>query len=155
MFKISLSLKILLLALLNLLLLALVFVVFARLQFSFELSSFLLGQVRERVVSASRQLALQLPETKRQDWSKLLAEHSSRSPWSLYLFDSIGQQLSGQPVTLPEQISQELRKDPFTREEAAPSGAAPDDRGGPHDALGGERPPKPPAGAFPSRARIP
>ena len=155
MLRISLSLKILLLAFLNLLLLALVFFVFARLQFSFELSSFFLGQVRERVVSVSRQLALQLPETKRQDWNKLLAEYSSRYPADLYLFDSNGQQLSGQPVTLPQRISQELRNDPFAREEAEPGGPPPDDRGGPHGAMGGHRPPKPPDDAFPRRGRTP
>ena len=154
MLRISLSLKILLLALLNLLLLVFVFFVFARLQFSFELTSFLLGQARERVVSVSRQIALQLPETKRQDWNKLLGEYSSRFPADLYLFDANGQELSGASVTLPQQILQELRNDPFAREEAEPGGPPPDDRG-PHGAQGGDRPPEPTDDAFPRRGRTP
>jgi hypothetical protein len=64
----SLSVKILLLALLNVVLLALVFLLFARLQFRFELSSFLLAPARERIVSVSRLLALQLPDTPVSQW---------------------------------------------------------------------------------------
>jgi|tagenome__1003787_1003787.scaffolds.fasta_scaffold20988476_13 hypothetical protein len=115
MVKISISLKILILALLNLCLLGLVFLVFARLQFSFELSSFLLAQARERVESVSRLLALQLPDARREDWNSLLADYAGRYSADLYLFDWKGQELAGRPVQLPPQILDELKNDPFAR----------------------------------------
>ncbi len=152
MLRISLSLKILLLALLNLSLLALVFFVFARLQFSFELSSFLLEQARERVVSVSRLLALHLPETKREDWSKMLAEYSSRYSANLYLFDSNGKELAGEPVELPRQILVELRNDPFARN-GGPDGPPPDDPDHAPRTWNGDRPPRPQGDAFPRHGR--
>lgn len=151
MFRLSLSLKILLLALLNLCLLGVVFLVFARLQFSFELSSFLLAQARERVVSVSRLLALQLPDSSRQDWSSLLADYSARYAADLYLFDWTGQELAGKPVQLPPQILDELKKDPFAKE-GGRGGPPPDGHRGPPERWNEGPPPKPPDDLFSGHA---
>jgi two-component system sensor histidine kinase CpxA len=145
----SLSVKILLLALLNVVLLALVFLLFARLQFRLELSSFLLAPARERIVSVSRLLALQLPDTPPGQWTQLLAQYSTRYPAQFYLFDAEGQQLAGEPVTLPPTVMTIVRHDPFAHQRRGERLRPPSPRDGPPpDAPpGASRPDGPPPGA--------
>lgn len=97
----------------NVILLALIFFVFARLQFRFELSSALLAPARERIVSVSRLAALQLPDTPRSQWTKLLDGYSSKYPAYFYLFDENGDQLAGDAITLPPGFLRQVRLDPF------------------------------------------
>jgi two-component system sensor histidine kinase CpxA len=134
----SLSVKIIILALFNVTLLAVVFLFFARLQFRFELSSFLLAPARERIVSISRLLALQLPDTPPASWSQVLSQYSSKYPAELYLFDISGSELAGKPVELPEQLMKIVHTDPFphVRENSPPP--RPDGRDS------GDGPPPPP-----------
>ncbi|MDQ2710768.1 MAG: hypothetical protein M3Y24_00810 [Acidobacteriota bacterium] len=96
----TLWLKIVLLAMLNAVLLVFVFLIFARLQFRFNLNSALLASARVRIVSVSSLLALQLPDTKPESWNKLLTEYSSKYPARFYLFDHTGRELAGLPVVL-------------------------------------------------------
>ena len=90
----SLSVKILLFAFLNVLLLGLVFLVFARIQFRFGLGSFLLAPARDRMLSASRLVGLQLPNFPSTEWNHVLEQHSANYPAKWYLFDSAGNQLA-------------------------------------------------------------
>ena len=98
----SLSSKILLLALLNVSLLAIGLLIFARIEFRFDLSSFLLAPARDRIVSVSSQLALQLLDTDSSSWNSLLKQYHAKYPADFYLFDYRGIELAGEPVILPK-----------------------------------------------------
>jgi two-component system sensor histidine kinase CpxA len=106
----SLSLKISLLAFFNVVLLALVFFVFARVQFRLDLSSFLFAPARDRMLSVSRLLALQLPEESASQWSQSLKVYSKAYSAELYLFNSNGEQLAGASTTLPEEVRASLMR---------------------------------------------
>jgi two-component system sensor histidine kinase CpxA len=107
----SISVKILLLASLNVLLLALVFALFVRTQYRFDLGSLLLSAGRDRVLALSRLIALQLPDTDRAQWNQLLAQYTPSTHASPYLFSSQGTQLAGQAVSLPAPLLEEIRSD--------------------------------------------
>ncbi len=106
----SLSLKISLLAFFNVVLLALVFIVFARVQFRLDLSSFLFAPARDRMLSVSRLLALQLPEEPARKWDQSLNLYSKTYSARLYLFNNRGEQLAGTPITLPEEVRASLTR---------------------------------------------
>lgn len=116
----SLSAKIFLLAFLNVILLGVVFFLFARIEFRFELSSFLLAPARDRILSVSRLIALQLPTTPPDKWHQMLAQYSASYPAEFYLFDSDGRQLAGNPVQLPPQLKEMISQDPFAHGRAGP-----------------------------------
>jgi len=109
--RISISVKILLLSFLNVFLLALVFAAFARVQYRLDLNSLLLSPGRDRVLAVSRLIALQLPNTDRKDWDRLLAAYTSTTHASAFLFDGQGTQLAGPAVALPQEVLQSLRPD--------------------------------------------
>ena len=71
--RVSISVKVLLLSSLNVFLLGLVFAAFVRIQYRFDLSSLLLSPGRDRILAVSRLIALQLPNTERKDWDRLVA----------------------------------------------------------------------------------
>jgi two-component system sensor histidine kinase CpxA len=118
----SLSVKILLLAFLNVVLLGLVFLVFARVQLRVDLSSFLLAPARDRMLSVSRLIGLQLPDTPRNDWGDLLVQYSVTYPAKFFLFDDGGNQLAGDPVNLPPRLLDAFRHhgNPFPRPPGPP-----------------------------------
>ena len=103
------SVKILLLALLNVLLLVVVFAVFVRVQYRLDLSSLLLSPGRDRILALSRLIALQLPDTDRTQWDRLLSGYTSTTHASACLFDSEGNQLAGPAVTLPSEVLDQIR----------------------------------------------
>jgi two-component system sensor histidine kinase CpxA len=109
--RISISVKILLLSFLNVFLLALVFAAFARVQYRLDLNSLLLSPGRDRIVAVSRLIALQLPNTDRKDWDRLLAGYTSTTHASACLFSSEGTQLAGPSVTVPETVLTTIRRD--------------------------------------------
>lgn len=112
----SLSARILLTALLNVILLVAVFLVFARVQYRLDLSSFLLAPARDKILSASRLIALQLPNTPKPGWDQLLAQNSQIHSAGLYLFNESGDQLAGQAIQLPLALVAAVRRDPHARE---------------------------------------
>jgi two-component system sensor histidine kinase CpxA len=118
---VSISVKILLLASLNVLLLALVFALFVRTQYRFDLSSLLLSPGRDRILALSRLIALQLPDTDRAQWNQLLAQYTPSTHASPCLFSSQGTQLAGQAVGLPAPLLEEIRRDPGPPPELAGS----------------------------------
>jgi two-component system sensor histidine kinase CpxA len=97
-------LKILLVAFLNLVILLTIFFVVARQQFRLDLSSILLAPARDRMISASRLVALELPGIPANRWDEKLAQYSSSYPAELFLFDRDGSQLAGKPVQPPESL---------------------------------------------------
>jgi len=106
----SLSLKISLLAFLNVSLLVLVFFLFARFQFRFELDSFLFAPARDRILSASRLLALELAEEPLGRWNDALLRHAKSSSAQIYLFADDGRQLAGPFITLPDSVRSSLAR---------------------------------------------
>jgi two-component system sensor histidine kinase CpxA len=124
--RLPLSSRILLLAFLNVALLVTVFAIFARVQYRFELSSFLLAPARDRMFAVSRLIALDLPQTPRSSWNALLARYSATYPAQFYLFASDGSQVAGPPVTPPPAMMESIRND---------QGPPPEERGPhrPHD----------------------
>ena len=122
----SISVKILLLSFLNVVLLGLVFVVFVRVQYRFDLSSLLLSPGRDRILAISRLIALELPETDRGEWNRLLAQYASANHGACYLFRSEGSQLAGPSINLPSTVLDTIRRDqppPFETE--GPQGRRP------------------------------
>ncbi len=111
--RVSLSVKILLLASLNVALLALVFLVFAHVEFRFQLGSFLLASTRDRIDSVSRLIALQLPDRPPSEWDQLLAQYAASYGVELYLFRADGTELAGPRITLPARMLRAVQHDAF------------------------------------------
>ncbi len=111
--RLSLPAKILLLAFLNVVLLGAVFAIFARVEFRFELGSFVLAPARERLFSISRLIALDLPQTPRSSWDQLLERHSAAATAQLGLFDRSGEQLAGARMSLPPQVASSVKREHF------------------------------------------
>lgn len=107
--RLSIPAKILLLSFLNVFLLALVFAVFVRVQYRLDLGSVLLSPGRDRILALSRLIALQLPETDRKVWDRLLAGYASTTHASACLFDADGAQLAGPKLTLPDEVVAQVR----------------------------------------------
>jgi two-component system sensor histidine kinase CpxA len=97
-------LKFLLVALLNVFVLAAVFLIVARVEFRFDLGSFLLGPARARMVEISHAASESLENLPRDRWDNLLAQYSSTFPADFFLFDRTGNQLAGKPVQPPAAI---------------------------------------------------
>ncbi len=108
--KFSLSSKILSLAFLNLVLLVLVFSIFGRSQLRFDPSSFLLTSARDRMMSVSRLIALELPDHPAASWTQLLTQFSSTYPAEFFLFNNDGRELAGRPTQLPPALLEHLRR---------------------------------------------
>lgn len=106
----SLSVKILLLAFLNVLLLGVVFFAIVRVQLRLDLGSFLLAPARDRILSVSRLIGLQLPVVPMTAWDQLLEQSSKQYPVEFYLFDVNAHQLAGKPVELPEGCLDSIRR---------------------------------------------
>ncbi|MGO8813132.1 MAG: sensor histidine kinase [Terriglobia bacterium] len=121
--RISISVKILLLSFLNVFLLLLVFAVFVRIQYRLDLGSLLLSPGRDRILALSRLIALQLPDTDRKDWDRLLAGYTPTTRASACLYNLQGEQLAGPPVTLPAEVLENVRRDP--RHDHGPHGGPP------------------------------
>lgn len=109
----SLSAKILTTAFINIALLTTVFLVFARLQSRFDLSSFLLAPARDRIFSVSRLIALNLEETARPSWDRVLQQYASKYETQFFLFDGRGKQYGGATVTLPAAVTTVMSHDFF------------------------------------------
>ena len=105
MTRLPLSLKISLLAFLNVFLLVLVFGAFARFQFRMDVGSFLFAPARDRMISVSRLLAIELEHRARDNWDQLLQQYSATYPATFYLFDGEAGQMAGAPVQLPSIVS--------------------------------------------------
>ena len=103
-FRTSISVKIILLAFLNVLLLGVIVAVFARIEYGVELGSFLYTPTRDRILSVSRLVALELPNRPQATWDQALEQYSQSYPAKFFLFDGEGQQLAGKPISPPKRV---------------------------------------------------
>jgi two-component system sensor histidine kinase CpxA len=106
--RLALSMKVLLLALLNVALLAVVALLFMRIQFRVDWQSFLLSPAQDRILAVAGQLGLDLYETSRDGWDALLERYSKAHGAELRLLDFGGRQLAGPRTALPAQVTRRL-----------------------------------------------
>jgi two-component system sensor histidine kinase CpxA len=98
------------LALVNLALLALTFLLFLRLQLREEMESFLMAAAREKIVSVSRQLTLDLDAAGAGDRDSLLQRYSEIYGVRFLLYRNNGSQIAGPPTALPDRVSGRMRR---------------------------------------------
>ncbi len=106
--KVSLRIKVLLLAVINAVFLIALLVVFAKTQLTQDIRSLLLGESRARITAVAMELARQLPALPSTEQNALLERLSSKHGVHFYLFHIIGMQVAGPPITLPEELKQYL-----------------------------------------------
>lgn len=106
--RFNLSTKIFLIALLNLLLIASVLAVFMRVQYRFDLQSFLISPAHDRILSTGRQIALELRDADRGAWDGLLQRYAAANKVELRLTDNDGRQLAGESSPLPSNVLENL-----------------------------------------------
>src|SRR6478752_2648247 len=100
-FRTSISVKIILLAF------------FTRIEYGVELGSFLYTPTRDRILSVSRLVALELPNRPQAMWDQALEQYSHNYPAKFFLFDGEGRQLAGGSVSPPERILSFMRQNRF------------------------------------------
>jgi two-component system sensor histidine kinase CpxA len=105
---VTIAAKVLLLAALNLGLLCALFVLFLRFSLRLDLDSFLLAPVQDRVLSVTRQLALELNGTERGGWDSVLATAGRHYGIEFWLADHDGAVLAGPSRSLPAMIAREI-----------------------------------------------
>ncbi len=143
-FRLTLAVKVCLLAALNLALLAAVWLVFLHIQFRVDLHSFLVSPAQDRILAAAGQLGLELNGAERASWDELLQRYSRTYEAELRLFDEDGRQLAGPRTELPAAIAARLlRGAAHGRMERREGRGGPRGRGSPLVFLG--------AGGSPSR----
>lgn len=121
--RLTLSAKILLIAFLNLALLGGVGMGVFRAQLPGEASSLLLAPVRDHIVAAARECALDLEETPVSGRDALLERYSNHYEVRFLLWDNDGNQVAGPKTTLPENVMRALLRRPpprFRRPERPP-----------------------------------
>jgi two-component system sensor histidine kinase CpxA len=106
----NLSTKIFLIALLNLLLIASVLAVFMRVQYRFDLQSFLISPAHDRILSTARQIALELRDTDPGAWDQMLQRYADANKVELRLTDDDGRQLAGSASPLPAKVFESLNR---------------------------------------------
>lgn len=106
--KFPLSLRILGWFFLNLILLGLAFLAFSRFQLHFGLDSLIAGQARDRIVSITRLIDKELDQAPREKWDALLGRFDAAYGIHFALFDSGGEQISGQPLQLPWELRERM-----------------------------------------------
>lgn len=106
----NLSTKIVLIGLLNLVLIALVLAVFVRVQYRFDLQSFLIAPAQDRILSTARQIALELRDTDQNGWDKLLQRYEDANRIELRLMDDDGRLLAGSSAELPASVLNSLHR---------------------------------------------
>ena len=96
--------KVLFVAFVNLVLLGLAFFILVRLEFRLDFESFLLSPAHDRILAASRLLALQLGESDPAGWDSLIATYAAANRVELRVVDARGEALAGERQPLPDAI---------------------------------------------------
>lgn len=125
----TLSRKILGLALLNVILIATALGVFAERQFGLSVESLLLGPARDRITSIANAVGRDLDSTPYAARAGLLAAYSQRYGVTFYLVDPRGQPLGGSPVEVPPALLDRMRSGPRPRPNGPAEAATPEDAG--------------------------
>ena len=106
--RLDLSTKIFLIASLNLILIGVVLAVFMRVQYRFDLQSFLLSPAHDRILSVARQLALEMRDTEPAAWDALLLRYAQNNKVELRLVDDDGSRVAGLAEPLPNDVLNSL-----------------------------------------------
>lgn len=135
--------KILLLALANVALLGGLFLAFVRLQLGQDFESFLMTTARERILSESRSIALEMRDSEASTWTQVLAEHSVAHGVTFVLYRGDGNWVAGPKLNLPKELKERLIVPPGLRgpEGVRSFGGGPYG-GGPGDGSPREGPPR-------------
>ncbi len=127
--RMSLSKKIVLLAITNFAFIGLVFAAFIYLQLQQDVQTTLLAPARDRVGSMARELAVELQQNDPDDFDTVIQRRSKESGMNLYLFLNEGRQVAGPPIALPPEIELELRRLPPALRPPSPPGKPEESRG--------------------------
>jgi len=100
--------KILLLALGNVAALGILFLAFVRWQLGQDFESFLMTTARERIISQTRSIALEMRDYEASSWNQILADHSQAQGVTFALYRSNGEWVAGPKLNLPEQIKERM-----------------------------------------------
>jgi two-component system, OmpR family, sensor histidine kinase CpxA len=127
--------KILLWFFLNLLVLAAAFYLVFQIQFRAGMDSFLMSQASERMQSVSEIIGSELNATPRTQWNEVLERFSQAYQVQFFLFRADGQQVAGEPISLPSAVLAKV-----TEPRSAPLGRGPAQGRGPPAGRGRNRP---------------
>jgi two-component system sensor histidine kinase CpxA len=108
--RLTIPAKVFLLAALNLALLGFLFLVFLRVSLRLDLDSFLLAPAQDRILSITRQLALELRETDRSGWDTVLARAGQNHGVEFWLVAGSGAVLAGPSRSLPKALLAEVHE---------------------------------------------
>ncbi len=108
--RLTIPVKVFLLAALNLGLLGALFLIFLRVSYHVDFDSFLLAPAQDRVLSRMRQLTLELRETDRSGWNDLLARRGRSYGLRFWLVGQHAQVLAGPSSELPKELRGEARE---------------------------------------------
>jgi two-component system sensor histidine kinase CpxA len=146
--RLSLSVQVYALALLNLLLLLGVLLAIARFAFHVEFRSLLFAPARDRVIATAREASFDLEQVAPDARTELMGRYRASYGADFYLFTNDGTQVAGKPVKLPDEVQAALIHSgpPPERPEPPP----------PLREFGGEGPPlrRPPPQRSPDDERI-
>ena len=106
--RFRLTTKIMLLALGNVVALCVLFLGLVRWQLGQEFESFLMTTARERIVSQTRSIALEMRDTERSAWNQVLADHSASQGVTFALFRGDGEWQAGPVLALPAELKERL-----------------------------------------------
>ena len=107
--RVSLRIKVLLLAILNLVLVVAALVWFAQTQLTQNVGNLLLGESRSRITSVATQLGREMVSVPEEKQTELLARYSADHDVTFYLFRTDGTESAGPAVTLPQSVVEYLK----------------------------------------------
>lgn len=110
--RLTLPRKIFFLAFLNFLLVALAAVIFASIEFRFELNSLLMIPAQERIMAAREELASELEQSPAQRRNEILERYSSAYGVRFLLVDNRGNQVGGPATPLPNEVRERILQPP-------------------------------------------
>ncbi|WP_051669993.1 sensor histidine kinase [Bryobacter aggregatus] len=106
--RFRLTTKILLLALCNVAVLGMMCLALLRWQLGQEFESFLMATARERIVSQTRSIALEMRDVERSTWTQILSEHSARNGVTFALYKGDGEWIAGPALSLPHEVKERM-----------------------------------------------
>ncbi|MCX6613686.1 MAG: HAMP domain-containing protein, partial [Acidobacteria bacterium] len=110
--RFRLTTRILLLALGNITLLALMFLAFVRWQLGQDFESFLMTTARERILSETRSIALEMRDSDASTWNQILADHSATHGVTFALYRGEAEQVAGPKLNLPPELKERMMAGP-------------------------------------------
>lgn len=104
--------KILMLALGNIAALGILFVAFVRWQLGQDFESFLMTTARERILSQTRSIALEMRDYEASSWNQILADHSTAQGVTFALYRGNGERVAGPELNLPAELKERMKGGP-------------------------------------------